>query len=838
MEIFLLLLVIVLLFVLRNNQKSEIDKLYKKLHDLDKTIQKIQLPIVVKEDVKPITYQLKTEAKPIEITPPISVLKKEVLPFIATEKETFPIITEPKKEGILVTDEDVINIHKEVFKHDKIYYPQEPITKKESELSWWGKFKIANPDLEKFIGENLISKIGVAILVLGIGFFVKYAIDQNWINETTRAGIGILCGGIVLGFAHKLRKNFKAFSSVLAAGAIAIFYFTIAIAFHQYHLFSQTVAFSTMIVITAFSILISVSYNRIELAALSLIGGFAAPFMVSTGEGSYIALFTYTMILNSGMLVLAYLRKWNLINILTYIFTVLLYGVWLATKVIGFSDAPYKGALIFGSLFYLSFIVMNVINNIKEKKTFSGVELSILLSNTFLFYGAGMAVFQYHHPELKGLFTILLAAFNFVCSWLLYKNFKADKKLIYLMIGLTLTFVTLAAPVQLKGNYITMFWAAEAVLLIWLSQRTKTKSFKFASIIVQTLMLCSLLMDWQQVYGTENFFPKVLLNKGFITGITSALSLLIGVFLFKKETQNITIKYITIEFHPQKYAGLLLISTIVITYLTGFLELQYQTHQYLASNDAANTIVAFYHVAFCCVLSFFFVKTSKPQNIGFATFLISANIALFILLFSIYPYTELRNKIELICNSNTAFFFHYFILTFIIYSCMLLQKIFKKQTSFLATIRRPYIWMLSVFILYFLSNELLLHGLYFMTSPIKTNKPEDYLASYNMWNNALTTVLKSGFPILWGLTAFSFLALGIKKQSKDLRVFSLVLLALTIVKLFIYDIKNVSEAGKIIAFIILGVVLLTMSFMYQKIKAIILQDEQNSKAQTSSGKNI
>ncbi|MBL7752231.1 MAG: hypothetical protein JNN29_12665, partial [Chitinophagaceae bacterium] len=41
-------------------------------------------------------------------------------------------------------------------------------------------------DLEKFIGENLANKIGIAILVLGIGFFVKYAIDKNWINETGR----------------------------------------------------------------------------------------------------------------------------------------------------------------------------------------------------------------------------------------------------------------------------------------------------------------------------------------------------------------------------------------------------------------------------------------------------------------------------------------------------------------------------------------------------------------------------------------------------------------------------------------------------------------------------
>ena len=154
-----------------------------------------------------------------------------------------------------------------------------------------------------------MSKIGVAILVIGIAFFVKFAIDQNWIKPIGRVAIGVLCGLIVLGFAHRLRKNFQAFSSVLVAGGIAVFYFTIGIAFHQYHIFGQTAAFIIMLLITSFSVFISIAYNRQELAALSIIGGFATPFMLSTGEGNYQVLFTYILILDCGMLVLAYLRK-------------------------------------------------------------------------------------------------------------------------------------------------------------------------------------------------------------------------------------------------------------------------------------------------------------------------------------------------------------------------------------------------------------------------------------------------------------------------------------------------------------------------------------------------
>ena len=72
--------------------------------------------------------------------------------------------------------------------------------------------------------------------------------------------------------------------------------------------------------------------------------------------------------------------------------------------------------------------------------------------------------------------------------------------------------------------------------------------------------------------------------------------------------------------------------------------------------------------------------------------------------------------------------------------------------------------------------------------------------------------------------SFVFLFIGMKKSNKTFRVIGLILIAVTLIKLFTYDIKDASPAGKIVAFIILGVVLLVISFMYQKIKALLLDD--------------
>ena len=139
----------------------------------------------------------------------------------------------------------------------------------------------------------------------------------------------------------------------------------------------------------------------------------------------------------------------------------------------------------------------------------------------------------------------------------------------------------------------------------------------------------------------------------------------------------------------------------------------------------------------------------------------------------------------------------------------------------------------------------MLHGLVIMNSPVTLqdiksstlyanyNGDTEYLRSliaHDFISETRTRIWKSGFPVLWGFLAFIFLIIGIKKQNKTLRIIALSLLGLTVVKLFVYDISNVSETGKIIAFILLGVLILVISFVYQKIKVLVIDDIKTEKS--------
>jgi uncharacterized membrane protein len=158
-------------------------------------------PIVVEE--KPI----QKAATPVPvITPPKEEKKEQIKPVIVPEIKK-PEIPKPVIE--IKKEEEVIVERKEP--------PRIIVPSSKPEI-----------DLEKFIGENLLSKIGIAVLVLGISFFVKFAIDKNWIKETGRVIIGLIAGGILIGIAHRVRNSYRSFSSVLMGGGLTVFYFTVA----------------------------------------------------------------------------------------------------------------------------------------------------------------------------------------------------------------------------------------------------------------------------------------------------------------------------------------------------------------------------------------------------------------------------------------------------------------------------------------------------------------------------------------------------------------------------------------------------------------------------------
>jgi uncharacterized membrane protein len=233
-----------------------------------------------------------------------------------------------------------------------------------------------------------------------------------------------------------------------------------------------------MLVITAFAVALALLYDRQEVAVIALVGGFASPFMASSGSGNYQSLFIYLIILNVGLLVIAYHKVWRLLNLLAFIFTAILFWSWLGTLPDVSAAVIYRNAFIFATIFYVLFFAINIAHNIKENKRFIASDFGILLSNTTLYFSAGLyCLAQMDAINYNGLFSASMGVFNLVASYFLFRNRKTDPNILYLLIGITLTFVSLTAPLQLRGNHITLFWASRQFCCIGFTRNRLLKCY-------------------------------------------------------------------------------------------------------------------------------------------------------------------------------------------------------------------------------------------------------------------------------------------------------------------------------------------------------------------------
>lgn len=659
--------------------------------------------------------------------------------------------------------------------------------------------------IERLLGENWLSKVGIVTLVLGIGFFVKYAIDKEWINEVGRVGIGILTGGILIGIAHKLKSKYHVFSSILVGGGISVFYITITLAFREYELFSQTIAFGLLIAITIFSVILSLYYDRKELAIFSLLGGFASPLMVSMGTGNYIVLFSYILILNTGMLAVSFVKKWRIIGIISYVLTLSFFWAWMLSD---FKD-QFVWATVFTVLFFIQFYVLALFDHFKSEDKITAYQAFLILTNNLSAFLACLYIFDRYEYDVRGLVTIAIAGVNAIVMLTLFRKSKVDRNLIYLIIAVVMTFVSLAIPMQMHGHVITMFWAAEAVLLLWLWQMSHIKVFRLGFIVIAVLVLISYAMDINYNYRYDDALP-FFVNRIFITGVVVVASFVINMLLLRREDADSDIEiggFETISISAVIKVFNLIV--IVLTFFVPFLELNYQLERFTDTGVVTSfryLALATYATVYVAVLGLVYRTQLAAKAHVFVLLFFS------ILLYSfVYTYLaiDLRYDIFVLnAYSINHFLIHLISLPAIVYITYLLAKNVKKISEDWFA---PLCWCLVIMSVAILSIEV-------------DNIVILLLGNIDNYDSLLYDVHTFGYPILWGVIAMILMIWGLNRKEVLLRKISLIFFGVIIIKFYAYDVWHMSQAGRIVSFIMLGVILLLVSFLQQKIKTLVKDD--------------
>lgn len=659
-------------------------------------------------------------------------------------------------------------------------------------------------NLEKYVGENLFGKIGILVLVVGIGLFVKYAIDQNWINEIFRTILGFAAGGALLFVAGRLQKKYRTFSSLLAGGAFAVFYVTVAIAFHYYHLFSQTAAFILLVVITVLMSALALLYDRRELAIIALVGGFIAPFLVSRGEGNYVVLFTYLAILDGGMFVLSFRKKWAELPVIAFVFTYLVMGLYTGrlepypSGVPGVS-ARFVTLLAFATLFYFLFLlpVMSVLKS--SVRQVNRVLLSVVVANNFayLFFGLYYLSFIACPVRLNGLLTLFVAIVNLLLVVWLRKEKQEYRFLVYTLLGVVLTFVSVTVPVQLDGYYITLFWAAEMVLLLWLYLKSKIRLYEYFSFLLVVCTFLSYLMDMHAFYSLTPYVISrgdglAFLNGIFATGAFTGAAFIAFAWLMQRNKAVFESARV-LKYRP--WNALLLTVGIVVLYYSCMREV-YR----FAPVEWREQLLALCTAGWLAVLP---VALRKRFPVSRHTGLYVTAIGLSLLVYWV-------------------------------------NFLFIGDSLRGAAIGEVLPWLLTALVVFTLGFTA---RIYYTAEEMHNRKKTGFtvfinVASVLAWIGVvrlfliqleLPDELNAGLSIALTVAGFVQMTLGMRLHLKAMRIISLFTFGLVLLKLFLSDLWAMPTVGKILVFVLLGVILLVLSFLYQKLKDVLFKEDEASK---------
>lgn len=685
---------------------------------------------------------------------------------------------------------------------------------------------------EEFIGTNLLNKIGIAVLVLGVAFGAKYSIDHNLINPLTRIILGYIAGIILIAIAFRLREKHAAFSAVLLSGGMAVLYFITYVAYSMYDLIPQVPAFILMVIFTAFTVFAAVRYNYEVIGIIGLVGAYAVPVLLSDGSGRVVILFSYIAIINAGILLLAFRKYWKRLQYTAFALTWMTFSSWFSF--LFYVDKSVGVALSFSTLYLLMFYLMFLANKLLRSEALGRWDVVCMLLNSFIYFSFGyLAVSELPNGErYLGLFTVATALLHFVAVVIIYKTRRTSSDVFYFVAGMVLTFLTIAVPVQLEGNWVTLVWAAEAALLFWIGRTKGFHAYEKLSYPLVVLALFSLVHDWDSTYPSFFYDAEpgaeypVLLNVQFLTSMIVGVAYLVITWLWRRfPLSGLTGRSVFID----RFGSVAMpVLGVVIIYLGFYKEIEaFWNFKYAASRLTLTTSDGFeyyeydasalnFKVAWLLMFSalfgygLYFMHTKFGTRLSYiACLAFNAVVLMAFITAGLVQLSELRSayvnqELDEYFSRGIGHILVRYASVLLMLPLLWLNRRLVVANATGNAVRRIETLFFHLVVLALLSSELI-H--WFDLAEVENS-------------------FKLSLSILWGAYALFMIVYGLSRDAKHIRLGGMVLFAVTLIKLFAYDMEDMSTILKTVVMIVLGALLLIASFIYNKYKGSTRDETQ------------
>ncbi|MBL8519663.1 MAG: DUF2339 domain-containing protein [Betaproteobacteria bacterium] len=322
--------------------------------------------------------------------------------------------------------------------------------------------------IERLLEGNIVAKIGVVILFLGVGFLLKFAYDRGMFPPELRLIAVAAAGGVMLFIGRRLLESQRTYAIILMGAAFGLFYLDTFFALKTFALIGPVAGFVLFAALGVALLVTAVRLDARVLAAIGMLGAFLAPLLASTGGGNHVLLFSYYLLLNLIILGASWFKAWRELNFIGFLFTFAISLVW------GYSNyTPKHFATVepFLIAFFLLYLASPVLFAARQPPQLKG-----LVDGTLVF-GMPLSVAMMQAALTRGMDDMVLAwsaagaaAIYAAMARLLWQR-EHMRLLAEAHLALAVVFGTVAPYFAFSGYPTFAFWTLEGAAIYWMACR-------------------------------------------------------------------------------------------------------------------------------------------------------------------------------------------------------------------------------------------------------------------------------------------------------------------------------------------------------------------------------
>lgn len=648
-------------------------------------------------------------------------------------------------------------------------------------------------DWEQVLGKNWFAIVGALALTIGVGFFLKLAFDNDWIGPVGRVVLGIAVGVALLAAGEYSQRRVPLWAQPVTAGGIGILYLSIYASFGLYELILPLPAFLFLALVVVLSALLALRYESLVIALLGLVGAFLTPVLLGRDLPEPRLVLVYILVIDLGILGVSTFRNWRWFTMVGLAGSYGLFVLWLDQ----FPSESVVLVHLFLTGVFVVFVGATTLFHIVWRRAPGPVDLALITLNAAGYYALTFALLWEEYQVWFGLITLCLSLLYGLVAYAAIKRSGTPAEVALFALSIAGVFLTVAVPLQLSGSWVSVAWAAEGAIIIWVGFQLARWPMRAFGLGVLGIAAIRLLV-FDTPVELVDFTPVI--NERFPTFVAAIAAFSVACYLYWRQRehleeweQNIAPALAGVA----NFLTLWLFTAEVIAYFDS--QVQFLSRE-MTPQDAENgkllTLTAMWTIYAFGILAVGLAKRHAPLRwVGLGLLAIPG---LKLLLFDTFMVR--LDPITFLPVIN----FHFLVFLIVLGALLAAACLYRRDGDRL-TKEEGYVFQILVVVvnavtLWFLSAE----AVRFFDSQ-EAKQGTDLFSAMHL-----------SLTVLWAVYAIGIIGVGIAKQEGKVRLAGMALLAVPVLKLFIFDIFLLEQGYRVAAFVTLGGLLLATGLVYQR----------------------